>query len=339
MPVEWATHLTFGGDVYAIFVTKHGPPEVLELMDAPMPEPGPGQVRIKVAATTVNFADIQQRRGGYHLAATVPFIPGLESAGTVDKVGPGVQGLEVGQRVAAHADGGSYAQYGISRAVGVFPLPDSLDWETAACFPSVGTTSLNLLTLAGRMQPGDTVLIHAAAGGIGSTAVQLARVLGAAKIIGTVGSAEKAKLILDLGADAAINYREEDVVERVRALTNGAGADVVLDGVGADTFESSVASLAPFGRLVAFGQSSGPPTPVGFGSIYGDNKAIIGYSTGGRKRTRPEELRAPGLAVLKLLAQGRWKPVIGARFPLEQAADAQRLVEDRGSTGKVILTV
>ena len=323
--------------MYAIFVTKHGPPEVLELMDAPTPEPGPGQVRIKVAATTVNFADIQSRRGSYHGSAAPPFIPGLEVAGTVDKLGPGVVGLDVGQRVAAHADGGSYAQYAVGRSVGVFPLPDSIEWEPAACFPSVGTTSFNLLNLAGRLQPGETVLIHAAAGGIGSTAVQLARVLGASKIIGTVGSAEKAKLILELGADAAINYREEDVAERVRELTSGTGVDVVLDGVGADTFESSVKSLAPYGRLVAFGQSSGPPTPVSFGQLYGDNKSIVGYSTGGRRRTRPEDLRPAGLAVLKLLAAGRWKPVIGGSYPLEQAGEAQRLVEDRASVGKVLL--
>lgn len=323
--------------MYAIFVTKHGPPEVLELMDAPMPEPGPGQVRIKVAATTVNFADIQARRGSYHGSASPPFIPGLEVAGTVDKLGPGVVGLGVGQRVAAHADGGSYAQYALGRTVGVFPLPDSIEWETAACFPSVGTTSFNLLNLAGRLQPGETVLIHAAAGGIGSTAVQLARVLGASKIIGTVGSAEKAKLIMDLGADAAINYREEDVPERVRELTNGTGVDVVLDGVGADTFESSVKSLARYGRLVAFGQSSGPPTPVSFGQLYGDNKAVVGYSTGGRRRTRPDDLRPAGLAVLKLLAAGRWKPVIGGSYPLDQAGEAQRLVEERGSMGKVLL--
>ena len=325
--------------MYAIFVTKHGPPDVLELMDAPMPEPAAGQVRIKVTATTVNFADIQARRGSYHGSAAPPFIPGLEVAGTVDKLGPGVQGIDVGQRVAAHADGGSYAQYALARSVGVFPLPDSLDWETAACFPSVGTTSFNLLHLAGQLQPGETVLIHAAAGGIGSTAVQLARLLGAAKVIGTVGSAEKARLVMELGADAAINYREENVVDRVRELTNGAGVDVVLDGVGADTFESSVQSLAPFGRLVAFGQSSGAPTPVSFGQLYGDNKAIVGYSTGGRRRTRPESLRPAGLAVLKLLAAGRWKPVIGATYPLEEAGDAQRLVEDRGSVGKVLLTV
>jgi NADPH:quinone reductase len=245
-----------------------------------------------------------------------PFTPGLEAAGTVDKLGPGVQGLEVGQRVTVHADGGSYSEYVLARSVGVFPIPDTLDWETAACFPSVGTTSFNLLTQAGRLQPGETVLIHAAAGGIGSTAVQLARTLGAGLIIGTVGSEEKAKLIKELGADVAINYRKEDVPARVREVTGGALADLVLDGVGKDTFEGSIQALAPFGRLVVFGQSSGPPPPVAFGPIYGENKSIIGYSTGGHRRTRPEALRAPGLAALKLLTQGRWKPIISAHLPL-----------------------
>ena len=321
----------------AVIVTELGPPEGLQMQDAPMPEPGPGQVRIRVAATTVNFADIQARRGSYHGSRPAPFLPGLEAAGTVDALGLGVRGLEVGQRVAASADGGSYAEYMLASTIGTFAIPDSLDWDYASCFPSVGTTSLNLLMQAGRMAPGDTVLIHAAAGGIGSTAVQLARTLGAGMIIGTVGSPDKAKLILSLGADAAINYRVEDVPERVREITNGAGADVVLDGVGADTFEGSIAALAPYGRLVAFGQSSGPPPGVFFGQLYGDNKSVIGYSTGGHRRTRPEALRQPGNAALKLLIQGRWKPVIGARFPLAQAAMAHRMIEDRESTGKVLL--
>ena len=320
----------------AIYVTRHGPPEVLELMEAPIPEPGPGQVRIRLAATTVNFADIQARRGRSAASTSFPFIPGLEGAGTIDAVGPGIQGLAGGQRVAAHITG-SYAEYALARAIEVFPLPEAVDWEAASIFPSVGTTAYNLLTLAGLMQPGETVLIHAAAGGVGSTAVQLARVLGAGLIIGTVGSEEKARVAQKLGADATINYREEDVTQRVRDLTGGTGADVVLDGVGADTFEASIASLASFGRLVAFGQASGPPPAVSFGPIYGDNKSIVGYSTGGHRRARPEALRAPGLAVLKLLANGRWKPLVGARFPLDQAADAQRLVEERGSTGKVVL--
>lgn len=321
----------------AVWVTRYGGPEVLQLQDTPAPEPGPGMVRIRVAATTVNFADIQSRRGPYVVGREPPFIPGLEAAGTIDALGPGVTGFAVGQRVAAHAEGGSYAEYTLARVVGAFPIPDALDFAQAACFPSVGTTSFNLLTQAGRLHPGETVLIHAAAGGIGTTTVQLARVLGAGLIIGTVGSEAKAKVVLELGADVAINYREENIAERVREATGGAGADVVLDSVGADTFEASLASLAPFGRLVCFGQSSGPPPAVAFGPLYGENKTIVGYSTGGHRRLRPEALRAPGQAALKLMAQGRWKPVIGGRYPLAQAALAQQVIEDRESIGKIVL--
>jgi NADPH2:quinone reductase len=323
----------------AVFVTDFGGPSVLKLMEAAMPTPGPGEVLIKVAATTVNFADIDRRRNGARALVKPPFIPGLEAAGTIESIGPGVTGLEVGQRVTAHTDGGSYTEYAIARAIGVFPIADDLDWSTAACVPSVGTTSFNLLTYAARLQPGETVLIHAAAGGVGTTAVQLARVLGASKIIGTVGSEKKARLIKSLGADEAINYREEDVVQRVKAMTGGQGVNVVLDSVGKDTFLGSIASLALHGRLVCYGQASGPPPPIEFGSIYGENKTIVGYSTGGFRRSRPEALRAPGLAALELLNAGRWKPVIGAHYALEAAAEAQEHVESRASTGKVILTV
>jgi len=321
----------------AVFVTAFGPPDVLKASDAPLPNPGPGQIRLKVAATTVNFADIQGRRSQYLGSRTPPFLPGLEAAGTVDALGPGVTSLEVGQRVTAHADGGSYAECCLAKAIETFPLSDSIDWETASTVPSVGSTALNLLTRAGRLEAGDTVLIQAAAGGVGSTAVQMARALGASFIIGTAGSDEKCALIRSLGADAAIDYREEDVAERVREFTNGAGCDVILDGVGKDSFDSSVASLAPFGRLVAFGQASGPPPAVGFGTLYGENKSIIGYSNGGYRRRRPDELRPVGIAALKLLAQGRWTPLIGARFPLAQASKGHELVESRASTGKVLL--
>lgn len=325
--------------MHAIQVTHYGGPEVLELAQVPTPEPGPGQVRIKVTATSVNFADIQGRKAPYHTSAPPPFIPGLEATGTIDKLGEGVTGLEVGQRVAAHADGGSYAEYAIARAIGVFPVPESISNVHAAVFPSVGTTAYNLITLAARMQPGETVLIHAAAGGVGSTAVQLARILGAGRIIGTVGSAEKAALITKLGADAAINYREENVAEGVLALTDGAGADVILDAVGKDTFEASLASLALYGRLVIYGQSSGAPPAFEFGPLFAQNKAVIGYSTGGHRRTRPEVLRPAGLAVMKLLAAGRWEPVIDRTLPLARAGDAQQLVESRATVGKVILEV
>lgn len=321
----------------AVQVTEFGGPDVLELQDVPLPEPGTGQARIKVAATSVNFADIQTRRGGYVITRTPPFVPGLEAAGIVDALGPGVRGWEVGQRVAVHAEGGSYAEYALARVIEMFPLADEIDLEQASVVPSVGTTAMALLTMAGRIQPGESVLIHAAAGGVGSTAVQFARVLGAGLIIGTVGSPEKAKITQELGADAVVNYRTEDVVARVKEITGGAGVDIVLDGVGKDTAETSVAVLAPFGRLVVFGMASGAPAPIAFGPLYGDNKQVIGYSTGGHRRTRPEVLRPPGLAAFKLLAAGRWKPLIGARYPLAQASIAHRTIEDRESVGKVLL--
>ena len=321
----------------AVYVNEFGGPDVLQLQDAPLPEPGPGQARIRVAATSVNFADIQTRRGGYVVARTPPFVPGLEAAGTIDALGPGVRGWDVGQRVAIHAEGGSYGEYALARAIEMFPLGDDIDIEQASVVPSVGTTSMALLTMAGRLQPGETVLIHAAAGGVGSTAVQFARTLGAGLVIGTVGSQEKAEIAQDLGADAVINYRTENVAERVKELTRGAGVDVVLDGVGKDTIETSVGVLAPFGRLVVFGMASGAPAPIAFGPLYGDNKTVVGYSTGGHRRTRPEVLRPPALAAFKLLAAGRWKPLIGARYPLAQAAIAHRMIEDRESVGKVLL--
>jgi NADPH2:quinone reductase len=323
--------------VQAVFVTDFGGPEVLKLMEAPLPSPGAGEVLIRVAASSVNFADIDRRRNPARAQVKPPYIPGLEVAGTIEELGAGVSGLSVGQRVMAHTEGGSYTEYALARPVGIYPIPDAIDWDVAACVPSVGTTSFNLLTYAARLQPGETLLVHAAAGGVGSTLVQLARVLGASKIIGTVGSAEKAKFIQDLGADLAINYREEDVAQRVREATDGRGVNVVLDSVGKDTFASSLASLALHGRLVVYGQSSGPPPPVEFGSIYGENKTLVGYSTGGFRRTRPEALRAPGLAALELLKAGRWQPVIGARYPLEAAAEAQTHVESRASIGKVVL--
>jgi NADPH2:quinone reductase len=320
-----------------VYVTEFGPPEVLQVREVPLPEPGPGQARIRVAATSVNFADIQARRAPYGIPRTPPFMVGLEAAGTIDALGPGVRGWEVGQRVAVHADGGSYGEYILARAIEIFALPENMDPEQASVVPSVGTTAMALLTIAGRLQPGESVLVNAAAGGVGSTAVQFARLLGAGLVIGTVGSAEKAKVAHDLGADAVINYREEDVIERVKAITGGAGVDVVLDGVGADTTANSVAVLAPYGRMVIAGQSSGPPAPIAFGPIYQENKTVVGYSTGGHRRTRPEVMRPLGIAAFKLLAQGRWRPLIGARFPLAQAAMAHRMVEDRESIGKVLL--
>ncbi|HEY7059952.1 MAG TPA: quinone oxidoreductase [Chloroflexota bacterium] len=322
----------------AVVVTEPGGPEVLQVQELPEPTPGPGQVQIRVAATGVNFADIMARRGRYHGAPSGGgFVPGLDVAGTITALGEGVAGLSVGQRVAAFPAGGSYAEVVVADPVMVYPLPDNVDFETAAAFPTIGVTAYNLLKTVGRLGEGETVLVHAAAGGVGTTAVQAARLLGAGRVFGTVGDDAKAGVVRDLGADAVINYRQEEFAPRVRALTGDAGADVVLDSVAGPVTAASMSCLAPFGRLVVFGQASGEPGQVPTSEFYPLNRAVLGYSTGGYRRLRPAGLRPAAEAVLDWLAAGRLQIVIGRRYPLAEAAEAQRFVESRASTGKVLL--
>ena len=319
-----------------IVVSEFGGPEVLRSMEAPVPTPGAGQVLIQVAATSVNFADIMARLGRYHGGAQPPFVPGLDVAGTITAVGDGVTDLRVGQRVAAFPAGGAYAEQVLADPVLVYPLPDAVDFETAAAFPTIGITAYNLLHLCGRVAEGETVLVHAAAGGVGTTAVQMARLLSAGCVLGTVGDDAKAALVRELGADAVINYRREDIAERVRALTDGKGADVILDSVAGPVFAASQACLAPFGRHLVFGQASGEPGQVP-SNLYGQNQAVIGYSTGSYRRARPAALRPAALQVLDWLTEGRLRLVIARRFPLGEVAEAHRFVESRASTGKVLL--
>ena len=321
----------------AVVVTSFGGPEVLQYQDWPEPEIGPGQVLIRVAATSVNFADVMARRGRYHGGQQPPFVPGLDVAGTIEAVGAGVTDLQVGQRVAAFPASGAYAERVPADPLLVFPLPDNVDFETAAAFPTIGVTAYNLLRAVGRLEPGETVLVHAAAGGVGTTAVQMAKHLGAGRIVGTVGDDAKAGLVRDLGADVVVNYRREDFAQRVRELTDGVGADVILDSVAGPVFEANMSCLAPFGRLVVFGQASGETGVARTSEFYPLNRSVLGYSTGGYRRLRPAGLRPAGEAVLRLLADGAIHFVVGRRYPLAEAAAAQEFVESRQSTGKVLL--
>lgn len=321
----------------AVVVSAFGGPEVLQAVELEAPTPGPGQVAVQVAATSVNFADILARRGLHHGIAPPPFVPGLDFAGTIVALGAGVEGLRVGQRVAGMPSGGSYAEQVLADTIGTFPLPDSVDWERGAAFPVLGITAYNLLQLAGRLAPGETVLVHAAAGGVGSTALQLARLLGAGRVFGTAGDAAKTALVSELGADAAIDYRRERFADRVLELTDGRGADLILDSVSGEVFRESLRCLAPFGRIVVFGRASGQPASVETTELDSVNRAVIGYSSGHYRRNRPAALRPAGETVLGWLAEGRWRPIIGHRYPLAEAAAAQQLVESRQSTGKVLL--
>src|SRR6185312_12730052 len=221
--------------MHAIEVAELGDASVLTWVEKPDPVPGAGEVAIRVSYTGVNFADIQARRGSYHGGEKPPFIPGLDCAGTITAAGSGVADLRVGQRVAAFPFGGSYAEIVIAKAELCYALPDAVSDQAAATILML-VTAYNTITLAGRFKKGEAILVHAAAGGVGSTAVQIARVLGAGKIFATAGDGEKVAIAKKAGADIAIDYNKEDFAERVKAETDGKGVDVVLDSVAGDVF-------------------------------------------------------------------------------------------------------
>jgi NADPH2:quinone reductase len=321
----------------AVVLPRYGGPEVLSYEDVPDPVPGEGEVLVHVEAASVNFADAKLRVGQYHQGAAPPTIPGLDVGGTVAAVGPGVTGLAVGDRVAAGLSGGGYAELAVAKASLVWRLPESIATGTGAAFPIAGITAYNVLTLAGRLQPGETVVVHSAAGGVGTTAAQLARLLGAARVIGTVGQHAKVAAARAAGCDEVVVRDEEDVVARVNQITGGSGADLILDSVAGDVLTRGLECLAPFGRIVAFGISSGVPGQVLSDRLHPLNRAVIGYSSGHYRRYRPDALRPAADAVLGLLADGRLRLVVGARFALADAAAAHRLIEGRSSVGKILL--
>jgi NADPH2:quinone reductase len=321
----------------AVVLPRYGGPEVLSYEDVPDPVPGEGEVLVRVAAASVNFADAKLRVGAYHQGASPPTIPGLDVAGTVAAVGPGVAGIAVGDRVAAGLSGGGYAELVVAKQSLVWKLPESVSDEAGAAFPVAGITAWNVLALAGRLAPGESVLVHSAAGGVGSTAAQLARHLGAGLVIGTVGDRAKVAAALDAGCDEVIVREEDDFAARVNELTAGAGADVILDSVAGETLTQGLGCLAPFGRLVAYGISSGEPGQALSSDLHPVNRSVVGYSSGHYRRYRPDALRPAADAVLGLLAEGRLRLVVGHRFPLAEAAQAHALIESRASIGKILL--
>lgn len=304
--------------------------------DVADPDVQTGQVLIKVETTNVNFADVHTRRGTYRRGETVPFIPGLEATGTVVAVGDGVTDLQVGQRVAAFAVQGSYSELMLAQAVLTYPLPEEVSFEAAAGL-TAAVTAENVLNLVGNFKGSDTVLIHAAAGGVGSLCVQLAAIYGAEQIVATAGSDEKVAVALELGAHHAINYRHENFAERVYELTEARGADLILDAVGGDVSTKSVGCLADFGRLVVFGQASGVPGTIRTGELYKMNKSVLGYSSGHFRKVNPEALQPAAQKVLAHLQQKALRIIVGAKFALSDAAEAHRLIESRQVVGKVLL--
>jgi len=324
------------GVMHAIEVAGYGDASQLRYVERDEPVPGPGQVAIRVALTGVNFADIMARRGAYHAGSPPPFVPGLDCVGTISALGDGVADLAVGQRVAAFVDAGSYAQTVLARDVLTYPLHDRISDEAGASLLLL-VTAYHTLTFAGKITAGESVLIHAAAGGVGSTAVQIAKHLGAKPIIATAGTAEKLGIARRAGADVAIDYTKEDIKAAVLGATQNRGADVILDSVAGDVFAASVEAFAPFGRYVIYGMSSGKPGEAKTPTFHTQNRSLVGFSAGHYRNLRPAVLREGTMAVLELVAAGVVKPIIGARFPLRDAAQAQTLVESRASHGKVLL--
>lgn len=322
----------------AIVVNQYGPPETLTLGELPAPALTPDGVRIRVRASSVNFADTLLIQGQYQERPPFPYSPGLEVAGDVLEVGAQVRAIRPGQRVAALVGYGGFAEQVVAPAAAVLPIPDTLDYVTAAAFVVAYGTSHVALVHRARLQAGETLLVHGAAGGVGLTAVELGHLLGA-RVIATASTPEKRALAASYGADVTIDPQQEDLRARIKALTAGRGADVIYDPVGGDLFDQSLRCVAWEGRIIVVGFASGriPSVPVNLTLV--KNCSVIGLYWGAYLRHDPAVI---GRSLQQLLAwyeAGRLRPHISATYPLEQAADALRALLARQTTGKIVLTV
>ena len=327
-------------------VYRYGPPEVLEYTTAPDPQPGPGQILIKVESASVNYTDVLRRsNASYPFPNPLPFIPGTEVAGVIEALGEGVKEPPVGTPVFAliGADGQGYAQYALANAAQVIPIPPGLSPDEASAIGVAGLTAMLVLKEEVRLQPGETVLIQAAGGGVGSYAVQIAKLLGAAKIIGAASSAAKRELARHLGADHVVDYTEADWPEQVRELTAGRGVDVVLEMSGGEVFGQSLSCLAPFGRVVVYGMAKREPlqfdreTVLKFFYAPGLNQSLHVFGLAWWFGQRPEITTKTFQDLVGLVASGQIKVQIGQTLPLSRAAQAHRLLEERSTPGKLIL--
>lgn len=318
-----------------IEVTEYGYSDVLEQRERPIPEPGEGEVRIAVEAAGINYADVVQRQGAYPGGPEPPFVPGMEAAGKIDAVGPGTE-HEVGDRVVAMVGNGGYAEYAIADESRLFDVPESVSFAEAAAFPVQFLTAHNCLHEWGGLKEGERVLIHAAAGGVGSAAVQLANDAGA-EIFATASTQEKLDLASDLGADHTINYTETSFADEIHDATDGQGVDMVLDGVGGDTFDESLDCLAHFGRVVAYGAASGMPGSVDTATLLFSNHSVIGFHLGQAMARDPARILRGAPTIADIAEHADVGLNVGARFDLEDAADAHDAIQNRETTGKVVL--
>lgn len=318
----------------AIRVEQHGGPDVLRLREVALPEPGPGQARVKLAAIGLNFIEIYQRMGQYKIP--LPWTPGAEGAGVVDAVGPGVTEVKVGDRVASVNFAGAYAEYAIAQAAQLVPVPETVDLRVAAATMLQGMTAHYLSHSTYPLKAGETALVYAAAGGVGGLLTQIAKRLGA-RVIAAVGSEAKVAEARALGADEVIVYRQVDIAQEVRRLNGGQGLPVVYDSVGKDTFDASLSSLRPRGYMVLFGQSSGPVGPFdpqilnARGSLFLTRPTLVNYLA-----TR-EELLWRANDLFTWIGAGQLNVRIDRGFPLDQADAAHAYLASGAALGKILI--
>jgi len=323
----------------AIDITEPGGPEVLKPVSRPVPKPGQGEILIKVVSAGINRPDVFQRKGAYPPPPGAPDIPGLEVSGTVAAVGDGVTSWEEGDPVCALVAGGGYAEYCLAPVEQALPIPKGMEIADAAALPETFFTVWTNVFDRAALQAGETLLVHGGSSGIGTTAIQLAKNLGAT-VYATAGSAEKCALCEDLGAAKAINYREEDFEAVLKAETNKKGIDVILDMVAGDYIAKNIRLLAPEGRLVFIAFLKGSKAEVDFNRVMRHRLRIMGSTL------RPQSVEAKGRiadhlrqTAWPLLDTGTIRPIIDSRFPLSKAADAHALMESSAHMGKILLTV
>ncbi|MEM7170135.1 MAG: NADPH:quinone oxidoreductase family protein [Pseudomonadota bacterium] len=322
----------------AVLCQNLGAPEDLVIADLPTPEPGPGEVLIEVAAAGLNFADSLIIKGKYQEKPEPPFVPGFEAVGRVLALGPGVEGFQVGERVMALPDYGAFAEQLAVRHEHVFKLPDGMTDEVAAGFPINYGTAHGALAWHGRLQLGEILLVHGAAGGTGLAAVEIGKAMGAT-VIATAGGSEKLALAQAHGADHLIDYRQEDIRERVKDITEGRGADVVFDPIGGDVFEASLRSIAWEGRLLVVGFAGGRVQQIPANHLLVKNVAALGIYWGSYRKKAPHRLKSEFDDLFDWFQAGELKPFVSHSHSIEQAGEAIRFLLDRKSKGKMVLTM
>ncbi|MDF3290886.1 MULTISPECIES: NAD(P)H-quinone oxidoreductase [Streptomyces] len=323
--------------MYAITIPEPGGPEALVWAEVPDPEPGEGEVLVDVAASAVNRADLLQRQGFYDPPPGAPPYPGLECAGRISALGPGVSGWSVGDEVCALLAGGGYAQRVAVPAGQLLPVPKGVDLVHAAALPEVAATVWSNVFMIAHLRPGETLLAHGGSSGIGTMAIQLAKAVGA-RVAVTASGGRKLERCAELGADVLIDYREQDFVSEVRAATDGAGADVILDIIGAKYLSRNVDALAVNGRLAVIGLQGGAKAELDLGKLLAKRAAVTATSL----RGRPLAEKASIIAAVRehvwpLIESGRVKPIVDRAFPMREAAEAHRVVEASEHVGKVVL--